>query len=118
MNNFILFTNCCKHIYIGLCKTGPSCCNCILDYMVSYSHISLVPDRLMQPVEQASTMVVASHHFPSIQTSKGLVHDLVLHGQISRYCSDRELFDSDDTEHFEMVESFLPSGCVGRIFVS
>ena len=86
--------------------------------MVSYGHASLVPDRLMQPVEQTSTVVVASHHLPSIHTSKGLVHELVSHGQISRYCSDRELFDSDDTEHFELEESFIHSGCAGRTFAS
>ena len=86
--------------------------------MVSYSHTSLVPDRLMQPVGQTSTVVVASHHFLSILTSKGLVHELVSHGQISRYYSGRELFDNDDTEHFELGESFQHSGYAGRTSAS
>lgn len=86
--------------------------------MVSYSHILLVPGRLMQPVGQTSTEEVTSHQFPSIHTSKGLVHELVSHGQISRYCSGRELFDNGDTEHFELEESFLHSGSAGRTSAS
>lgn len=85
--------------------------------MVSYSHILLAPDRLMQPVRQTSKEEVASH-FPFIHASKGLVHEHVSHEQISRYYYGRECFDNGDAEHFELGGSFLYSGSAGSTSAS